>query len=465
MPLAPSDVAAEAARLSRLHDARLADSYDSGTGEPVPGLRRLDRMHRRGEFEVSWMPRQAREEYRQLARRARSNWLRLVVTVISQRMRVDGFRTGADRDDDDRAWARWQANRLDAAQGRVHRGMLVYGDAYVTVWPNEPHPRIAVDSPLRLYAEPGDSDWDPPALALKRWTGRDGRPVAMLYDDEQAWPLSRGGAGWEPSGEPARHGLGRVPVVRFPNEPDLEGQSQSEIEALIPIQLRINETLLDRIMGQKYASFRQRWVTGMAIPEDESGNPVEPFQAAIDRLWMAEEPDARFGEFSALDVRPLIESGADDIRQLSAISQVPPHYLLRGLDQVGAETLVAAESGLALKVGDKQVSAGEAWEETMRLAALAAGDEAGASDLSSEVVWRDTEARSPAQLVDGLLKLGTLGLPLRWLLERYGLTPQAVDRVLALKAEQDAASARNQAASFGIDSALAALPAGGTARD
>jgi DNA-binding transcriptional LysR family regulator len=58
--------------------------------------------------------------------------------------------------------------------------------------------------------------------------------------------------------------------------------------------------------------------------------------------------------------------------------------------------------------------------------------------LESEVLWRDTETRSPAVLVDTLTKLASIGVPLRFLLERYGLSPQTLDRVMRMTVEEPA---------------------------
>ena len=187
----------------------------------------------------------------------------------------------------------------------------------------------------------------------------------------------------------------------------------------------------------------------MAIPEDENGNPVEPFKAMIDRLWVAEE-GVTFGEFGETSLKPYIEAVADDVRQLAAISQVPPHFLLGDLANLSAEALVAAESGLKAAVGDKQDAFGEAWEDVMRLAAAAAGDETGANDMASQVIWRDTEARSQGALVDGLQKLKAMGVPLRFLLEEYGLTPGTIERVMEQAAAEARQSATVQAAAFGV---------------
>lgn len=457
MRVTPDQVPGEIARLAHAHDLLLMDSRDHNSGEIVPGLRRLDHYWR-GKFDLPWMPRKAMAEYQMLVRRARSNWLRLVVRVLSQRLCVDGFRASSDAEADQVAWARWQANGMDAGQKKLHREALRFGWAYATVWPDAAGSQIRGQSPLLMHAELDSDDITSLTLAIKRWTGRDGARMAVLYDDVAAYRCEWDGASAYRIVDTLEHGLGTLPVVRFANEEDLQGAAESELMPILPIQDRINETLLDRLLAQKFSAFRQRWVTGLAIPEDENGQQVEPFRAMIDRLWVAEDVDTKFGEFDQTDLAPYIAAVSDDVRQMAAISQVPPHFLLGDLANLSAEALVAAESGLKSKVEDKQSAFGESWEAVLRLAALADGDEAGASDTASQVIWRDTEARSQGALVDGLVKLASVGVPLEFILEQYGLTPQTVTRVLEMKTREDRAKASVTAAAFGVEAAHLSPP-------
>ena len=90
---------------------------------------------------------------------------------------------------------------------------------------------------------------------------------------------------------------------------------------------------------------------------------------------------------------------------------------------------------------------GESWEDALRIGGRIVGTEIR-DDI--ETVWADLERRSDAQKVDSALKLRSMGLPLPFLLERIGLTPQASERVMdALESEQQQAAAVS-AASFGL---------------
>jgi hypothetical protein len=219
-------------------------------------------------------------------------------------------------------------------------------------------------------------------------------------------------------------------------------------------------------MAQQYAAFRQRWVTGMAPPIDENGNPMEPFKARVDGLFVAEDADTKFGEFGATDLKGYLDSRESTIQHIATLSQVPPYHLLGKLVNLSAEALAAARDGLDRKVGERESLFGEAWEQTLRLAGLAAGDEAAWEDTAAQVVWRDTSARSLAQTVDALGKLVTmLGVPPQELWEKIpGVTQTDVGRWKLAAHEGDAMNRLNgiiekQMQPTAISQVPAALPA------
>ncbi|MEN6304498.1 MAG: phage portal protein, partial [Armatimonadia bacterium] len=235
------------------------------------------------------------------------------------------------------------------------------------------------------------------------------------------------------------HGFGYCPVVRFLNRYDLDGHVVGEVQPLIPLQDQINFTTFGLLMAQQYAAFRQRWVTGMAIPEDDKGQAIEPLNVAVNRLLVAEDPDTKFGEFGQTDLGGYIESRESTLRHLATISQVPPHNLLGQMANLSAEALAAAEAGQSRKISERKASFGESWEQVLRMAAAFAGDVESANDMSAQVVWRDTEARSLSSTVDALGKLAQmLGVPPQELWDQIpGVSAQDVERWRATAAEGD----------------------------
>ncbi len=415
----------------------------------------------RGRQDSVYVPKGARQEYRWLIKRAKVNILPLVVTVVAQSLFVDGYRPERT-DQNAAAWRYWQANRMDGRQHGLHRSTLKYGLAYNLVLPGslagQSTPVITPKSPRRMtafYADPVDDEWPLYAVEVKTENLPDGkkRQVIYLYDDQSRFRLLGDG---KPGARltvdaandaVAEHGLGVCPVVRYLNGDDLDGDDcvTGEVEPLYDMQDQLNSTTFGRMMAEQFAAFRQRYVSGMSV-EDEEGRPRAPFAAAVDRLWVAEDSDTKFGEFDQTDLSGYLKSAEETIRHIATVSQTPPHNLLGQMANLSAEALNAARDGLNSKVAERKSTLGESHEQTLRLAALAAGDQDGWNDMAAQIVWRDTESRSLAQTVDALGKLvQMLGVPPEVLWERIpNVTQQDVERWKAAAEKGDAIGQLNR---------------------
>ncbi|MFJ4808500.1 phage portal protein [Streptomyces longwoodensis] len=394
------------------------------------------RQYYSGDHPLPMIQEKARPGFQRLLKQARSNYVGLVVDATAERLQVDGFRLGKDqRVGDQELWRIWQANSMDADSDLQLTEAVKIGRSFALVAPNpedESTPLItAEDATQAIVAyEAGSRRRRRAGLKtfIDDWTGDiwttlfvDG--LLFKYRARQQVAGVAGDPRWEPRevpGEdwPAGNPLEVVPLVEIPNRPDLLGEAHSEVEDVLDIQDRINKTLIDRMMAQEFSAFRQRWMTGYEVPTDESGQPIEPFKAAVDRLWVIEDEGVKVGEFSATDLRPYLDSIESDVQHMAARTRTPAQYLLGKLSNVNGETLKATESGLVAKVRQRQRPLGEGVEEVARLALQAAGDPRDLSAL--EVIWHNPEFRTEGELVDALVKMSTLGVPREALWERWG---------------------------------------------
>jgi hypothetical protein len=233
---------------------------------------------------------------------------------------------------------------------------------------------------------------------------------------------------WETAGEAAANDVGMVPIIPFENRVNVLSGGASEIEDCVPILQRIDRLTLDQMLTSHYSSFRQKWATGLQVPTDpETGQRVEPYKAAVNRLWVNENPQGSFGTFDASDLGQYLSAVDAEIAKLAAISRVPAHYLMqRNLaNPPSAESLIASESGLAAKCEDRQASYGEAWEQAFWLRAELAGQPIAIEEI--EVDWVDAEKRNPAQVADSAVKWQAMGVPQPALWAYGGFTPQQVE--------------------------------------
>lgn len=414
-------------------DAVLAGRLNAELEADLDPNGRLGKVRRylEGDHDDPYIPKGAKAEYKHLARRAITNWMPLLSDTYAKGLFVDGYRP-AKAADNAAAWDFWQANGLDARQSVAHRGALDYGASYALVLPGTVKtkrvPFFRPLSPLRSAAWYQDDDDEFPEIALRRrGTTLDGTSLIEVFDKTSVYTFARpkDAETWIASGR-EEHGLGVTPFVRYRER--LVGESVGIIRPVINLQDRVNEIVFSTLIALQYASFRQRWATGLAIPEDEDGNPIEPFQTAVDRLWVTEDETAKFGDFAQTELSGHMAAYESAVRTIAAVSQVSPNIFTGELVNVSAEALAQMEQSTQRKLAEYETLFGEAWESGFRLAALAAGDSAGAADESAQVRWRDTEARSLSATVDALGKVAQmLQVPVEALWEKIpGVTDQDV---------------------------------------
>jgi hypothetical protein len=392
------------------------------------------------------MDTEERRTFRRFLREARANWCELVVNAVAERMRVTGFRfAGADQE----AWDIWQASQMDADAELTQTDALVCSRAPVLVQPDADNPTgvsITPESPLEatvLY-EPGNRRRR--LAGFKRfkdeWTGAV-TEVLILPDVIVTWPPQQ--RQYQTEANPT----GLVGMIEVVPQPRSWGDPRSELTPVLPIQDRIQTTLFNRLVASDYAAFRQIWATGVKLaremipPAEEGAEPTyrlrRPFDVGADRLLTNENPDGRFGVIPESTMAGYLSAVEQDVNQLAAISQTPPSYLLGRVVNISADAIKAGEAGLVAKIRRRTAHVGEDWEEVMRTALTIRGHPA-AADVSAEVVWADFETRSEAQRADALTKMATIGVPRIVLWEKWGATPQEVDRWVELAAEEEAAA-------------------------
>jgi hypothetical protein len=409
---------------------RLFPAWDTQRGQ----LDRIDRWYRWHHEDIR-LPRSATAELKELSQLSKVPWLQLVVTAAAQAMYVDGYRSRLDgqrlaaEDDPDTAqsetdsppWQAWLANQMDRRQVALHRAMLAYGYAFTTVLPGtdpltgDDQAVIRGVSPRKmvaLYDDPAEDDWPQYALRIVERKGDD--HLVRLYDDEAVYELRLSGSGREVTlvSEPAAHGAGVCPVIRYANMLDLDGRTPGEVEPFIAIAARINKTSYDRMLVQHFNSWKIRYVTGMAEPDTEEDANRTKMRLRQDDLLIAEDPDTKFGQLDETSLGGFIDAHRADIETLAAASQTPTHELTGQMANLSAEALAAARASLGQKITERQKSAGASHAQTLKLAAALDGHRDYATDITGRVTWQDMEIRSMSQAADALGKMvQMLGVP------------------------------------------------------
>ncbi|MGW1269681.1 phage portal protein [Streptomyces sp. NPDC002491] len=454
MPIEASKVGSPGWWLTRLGYALLYERDDHvqtdyrGNPEVVPGLNKLQ-AYAEGRPPLPHVPGVDPAKANEWMRDARTNWTSLVIDSPAERLGVEGFRFGDKSEADDDANRIWQQSCMDAESELVHYGALSQRRSFVLVEDDgtgeprmlhktarqvavarDPHNPRKIAAGLYMYLD----DWTGQSRATL-WTPEETHEFVSELS-ELAFPLRAARLdSWDlwtlPSGKESStvNPYGEVPLVPFVNRRNRRADGYAEHEDVLSIQNRINLSLINLIAAMKYGAFRQRWAAGLEVDEDPvTGKPIQPFQLDIRSLWTTDDPEVRFGEFQATDLRPYVAAVESAVQDLAAISKTPPHYLLGQVVNVSGDALKAAETGLASKVRSKQREFGESWEHVMRLAFKVKGD-SRADEPMGETIWADSESRTVSELADAAVKKSTAGVPWRQRMEDMGYTPQQISRM------------------------------------
>lgn len=382
------------------------------------------------------------------------NWCDLVVDAVEERLNVEGFRLGTATEGDKNAWRIWQANQLDADSQILHTEALIHGRCFALVWDgvDAKTPSITIEHPCEMTLATAGGNRRLRLAAFKRWLDDSGYIFGTLYLPDGIYKFrSKGKArsnkisatnptNWMPreladEAWPLPNPLGVVPVVPFYNRPRLLGNGASEIAKVIPVQNAINKLVMDMIVASEFGAAPQRWATGLEVPRDPlTGQQIEPFKAMLDRLWTSKKEGAKFGEFSATDLRNFVTGIELLVQHVASQTRTPPHYFYLSGQFPSGESIKSAETGLVAKTRRKMRHFGESWEEVIRLGFMVIGKpRLAVSD--SETIWADPESRSEAEHTDAIIKLKALNVPDELLWERVGFSPQEIERMKQMRLE------------------------------
>jgi hypothetical protein len=412
-----------------------------------------------GTLELSYATRKFYEIYGSLFRALANNWMQIVIDSSVERLKVQGFRFGKSQDADDDAWAIWQANGLDAESNMLHTEAVKLCEAYWMVEPNGSDvPHITAEHPSQVIVACDPSDRRRRLAALKKWLGDDGKIYVNVYTDDQVFKyrtkkipnaLDRvlgdeyaRDPKWETIGR-IRHGLGVVPVVPARNNPSMIHGGRSDLAGgPISIQRAIDKLCADMLVGSETTAFKQRVMLGVDQPRDSDGRPIPLDQlesrVAASKFLFFPGKDAKAYEFGETNLGIIRDAIDGFVRDLTAQTRTPPHYVAGQIVNASGDALKAAETGLVSKVRDKQDPFGEAHEEAMRIAFLAMDrNDPRATATDAETIWRDPESRSQAEVVDAALKMQSLGVPQEALWEKVGASPQEIDRWKGMQTADD----------------------------
>ena len=384
------------------------------------------------------------------------NLLPIVIDTYSDRLRIKQFDVidGGGEEMTKQLQKLWTERRLDQTASEIHTEALIAGDAYVIVWPRE-------DGQAVIYPQRAEDclvarDPDRPEVILwatKLWRVGKRFRLNIYYPDriekfataestnaEPTWPTNENQ--FTPVTDEAPeipNEWGRVPVFHFANNSRCGGFGASELAPLISLQDALNKSVVDLLVAAEFMALPQRWASGIEVQYNDDGSPKAPFQPGIDRVWIAEHPEARFGQFEPAQLGTYVEIQEAFRREIARISGIPMYYLLQTGQFPSGDALRMAEARLISRCQRKQGVFGNAWESLIEFALRIEGR--GSEDLVLSAAWEYPAPIQPDKTIETLLLKQQIGVPRRTLLAEAGYGPEVIDEMLK---EADAQAANLQ---------------------
>lgn len=395
----------------------------------------------RGENEIPVLPSdQWAPDYKSLQQASPSAYIRVAIAEMTQCLYVEGhlpsqqkLKDGSTSRSFSEVWDKiWQPNRLDGRQIAVHRSAMAHGVAYVVAekanitFTGEETVALRGVSALSgcaLWRRGEVTEFPDYFIEVRESTDENGqhRDLIRIWDERWVYTIYRNGSEGDETGKNSEfiavtreeHGASVCPVVAFCNDEDLDHRVQGEITPVIPILQRIDQDTFDRLIVQRFGSWRIRTATGVGFPlkeDDPTGEKTREIERtlSVGSLLTTNNENARFGTLEPTALEGYIAARDADLRDFASILQVPPHHILGLSPNVSAEGLVEAQASLMRKMEERQHLFGESWELVMRLAAHMLGMSEAAADFGAQVTWRDMESRSLAQIADALGKVAQM---------------------------------------------------------
>lgn len=395
------------------------------------------RKHWRGTPDTAFLSKRSREALEDSLSSLSVNFPRLLVSSYVDRMNLSGFKLG-DGSPAPKAWHRHRRAGLQARADLIHTDRLMYGAAYVTVWPEVTGPAVVLDNPFTMTV-----DADPLTGAVRRavrtWTHRGKRHALVITEGSVArWEspsVDLGAAGqWSRVPGPELSpwsGDAIVPVVPFVRRMSTDDHDGTSVAAdILELTDAENKLMQDAMVTSESFARPRRWATGLEIEEDDDGNPIDPF--GRDRSLQSEDPETKFGQFDPARLDAYGDMSATITQLIGAMTGLPAHYLgLHGDQPAAAEGVRAAEAQLTLRVSSELEQMNGPWGRVATLVDLAANrDVTTPSEYVPE--WKSPEIRTTAQDADAAAKLHGMGVPLAAVLaDPMGWTPEQITRATA----------------------------------
>lgn len=389
--------------------------------------------------------------------RFNANYCDLVASALADRLQVT---TIEGQSPEATTWAHetLEMNRFDALMMDVHEAALIDGDTYVMVAFDETE-----KTPIMVHEPAYDGDVGMVVVydrmrrkiiaAVKVWWEGDSKYMNLYTPGKVEKLVIQMGA--KPGDNPSlaerdkaadwtdvlNEEIG-VPVIHFRNKHrQNKTYGESELVNAIPLQDVLNRTLYSMVMTSELSAFLIPIAKGFTPPASlmpgawitiSAGEPLTKDQVADVTVL----PQA--------SLVPFISQCEFTIDQISSVTQTPIMSSM-GSSSSSGEALKQRESGLISKARRAQVRFGNAWEDTIKMAAKvndAFNTKKAPPSKLWKCLWKDAQVRNDTEEIDNAMKTRDVVGDEETLRQIGKVRDYDEEKIKQLMAEKDEAAAK-----------------------
>lgn len=404
-----------------------------------------------GEHPLKYSSERLRELFSRVDAYFSENWMRVVVDAALDRMILQGVdvgkvnsKTATGTKLDAALDQKWVEDNLALEAEDVHRSLLVVGEAFLIVWPEDGDnggvtAYYNAPSLAHVFYDPAKPKVK--EFACKWWEDAGGEKThLMLYYPDRlehyiaATKMSKASSSskFEQEGESEENPSGVVPVFHFRR--DRRG-AISELSDVTSLQDAVNKLLSDMMIASEFGTFPQRYVISQADPGNLKNVPNEIWSLAGGD-GMSQQTSV--GQFTAAGLDDFIKGIETLVSHIAIISKTPKHYFYGQGGDPSGEALIAMEGPLNAKVQKYLDRVTPVWQEAIAyMGRLMGYNNAQGTDILP--IWKPVQTIQPKTEAEVVQTYVNSGLPLLSALKRAGW---GKDEIAQVKTEIEEAEAQ-----------------------
>ena len=345
---------------------------------------------------------------------------RMAVDEPVRRQQLRSFQRSGSAQADPALREAWEANNLDSQAPLCHKDARIFGRTFVSVSTNDEdadHPLVTVEDPTQFSCVV-DNRRRRMLGALRKWKqtddGGEGLDSAgtLYLPDRTIWMQHEPGRGWVVE-DVDEHGLGRVPVVMFLNRPRAGNWvGVSEMADVMKLTDGIARLITNMLVASETHAVPDKWVAGVSKGDfvDKDGKPLPTWETYFAAIKATANDKARFGQFSASDLRNFHDSVNNMLAWCASVLGLPTRYAGQQSVNPAAEGAIRAdESRLIKNVEMMNALDGDSWAWVMALYERFRTNE-WVPGTSIRAIWEDPATPTRAERADAITKFYAQGL-------------------------------------------------------